>query len=158
MSDDNHSTSGAVHGKIKPDDTPPQNAIIFAAAVLAVLSLFGLKYVFDSYADRSEMRVRREHVQASRAIEDLHEYRRHAALELNGGSMPIDEAMTQLAEGGRGAFDQIRPVADTTTAALEGWARMPVVAPEAAPRAERVAPPAPVPAPTPVPTPTPAGL
>ncbi len=124
------------HVKIRPDDTPPQNAIIFAAAVLAVLSLFGLKYVFDSYMDRSEVRVRAMHVDASHAAQALTEYRQRAALELNGGEMSIDDAMSQLATRGRGAFVQIRPVAYTTTAAREGWARMPVVAPEPAPRAE----------------------
>lgn len=144
MSDDKHSAEGhsahgdtaAVHGKIRPDDTPPQNAVIFAAAVLAVLALFGLKYVFDSYMDRSAIHVRSLHVDASHAAQVLLEYRQHAALELNGGEMPIDEAMDQLAERGRGAFVQIRPVADTTTAAREGWARMPVVAAEPAPHAE----------------------
>jgi hypothetical protein len=131
---DKHADAG--HGKIKPDDTPPQNAVIFAAAVLAVMALFGLKYVFDSYMDRSEVRVRSMHVESSHAIESLAEYRRHAALELNGGEMPITEAMEQLSDRGRGAFVQIRPVADTTNGAREGWARMPVVAPEPAPTAE----------------------
>ena len=128
--------SGHGHAKIKPDDTPPQNAIIFAAAVLSVLALFGLKYVFDSYSDRSETHVRALHIEASHASQVLLEYRRHAALELNGGEMPIDEAMDRLAERGRGGFAEIRPVVDTTTAAREGWARMPIAQPEPAPRAE----------------------
>jgi hypothetical protein len=137
VSDDNHAhASSPAGGKIRPDDTPPQNAVIFAAAVLSVLALFGLKYVFDSYMDRSEVRVRAMHVSASHASEVLTEYRQHAALELNGGEMPVSEAMEQLAERGRGAFVQIRPVADTTTGAREGWARMPVVAPEPPPRAD----------------------
>ena len=136
MTDDQHTTPHSSTGKIKPDDTPPQNAIIFASAVLAVLALFGLKYVFDSYRDRSETRVRSMHVSESHAGQALIEYRRHEALLLNGGEMPISESMDQLAERGRGAFVQIRPVADTTTAAFEGWARMPVIAGEPAPTAE----------------------
>jgi hypothetical protein len=46
--------------------------------------------------------------------------------------------MAQLAERGRGAFPQIRPVADTNTGPREGWAAMPVIAGEPAPRAQVV--------------------
>ena len=88
--DPEHGSAHAPHAKIKPDDTPPQNAIILAAAILSVLSLFALKYVFDSYMDRSEVRVRAMHIEESHAAQALIDYRLHAALELNGGEMPMD--------------------------------------------------------------------
>lgn len=143
-------------GRLKGNDAPPQNGIILAAAIASVVTLFGLKYVFDSYLDASNLHVRRSHIAQSHASEVLADYRAHAEDQLRGGEMPIGDAMSQLAERGRAAFPQIRPVADTTTAAREGWSAMPVVAGEPAPRAQAAAPepeePAPPAAPADVPT------
>lgn len=136
-------------GKARPDDTPPQNGIILVSSVLAVLTLFSLKFVFDSYLDASNLHVRRDHIAESHASEVLTEYRATAQDQLRGGQMPIADAMEQIATRGRAAFPQIRPVADTTTAAREGWSAMPVVAGEAAPHAQVVEEPAPAPAPAP---------
>lgn len=135
------------HGRLKGDETPPQNGIIFAAAIMTVLTLFSLKYVFDSYLDVSNQSVRRAHIAESHASGVLAEYRAHAQDQLRDGQMPIGDAMDQLAERGRAAFPQIRPVADQNTGPREGWAAMPVVAGEPAPHAQVVeAAPAPVPA------------
>jgi hypothetical protein len=123
-------------GRAKGDETPPRNEIIFAAAVMTVITLFSLKYVFDSYLDASNLRVRREHISESHASEVLAEYRRHSEDQLREGQMPIGDAMEQLATRGRAAFPVIRPVPDTNTGAREGWAAMPVVAGEPAPRAQ----------------------
>ncbi|MFO0680615.1 MAG: hypothetical protein U0234_01125 [Sandaracinus sp.] len=126
-------------GKPRPDDTPPQNGIILVSAVLVVLTLFSLKYVFDSYLDTSNLGVRRAHIAESHASEVLADYRATSQDQLRGGQMPISDAMEQLATRGRSAFVQIRPVADTTTAAREGWSAMPVTAGEPAPHAQAVA-------------------
>lgn len=127
------------HGRIKGDDTPPQNGIIFVAAIATVVTLFSMKYAFDSYLDVTNIHVRRDHVGESHASEVLAEYRTSAAEQLRGGPMTIDEAIDQLSEHGRGGFVQIRPVADTTTGAREGWSAMPVVPGEPAPHAQPVA-------------------
>ena len=127
------------HGRLKGDDTPPQNGIIFVAAIATVVTLFSLKYAFDSYLDVSNLHVRRDHIAVSHGSEVLVEYRATAAEALRAGPMTIDEAIDQLAEHGRAGFVQIRPVADTTTAAREGWTAMPVVAGEPAPHAQPVA-------------------
>lgn len=142
------------HGRLKGDETPPQNGIIFAAAMMSIVTLFSLKYVFDSYLDVSNQQVRRSHISESHASEVLGEYRAHAQDQLRDGQMPIADAMGQLADRGRAAFPQIRPVGDTTTGPREGWAAMPVVAGEPAPRAQVVEVPAPAPAPTEAPVPT----
>jgi len=136
MSDEHVELHRDSKGRLKGDETPPQNCIIFVAAVMTVITLFGLKYVFDSYLDRSETHVRREHIAESHASGVLAEYRAHAQDQLRDGPMTIGDAMTQLAERGRGAFVQIRPVQDDNTGPREGWAAMPVVAAEPAPRAE----------------------
>ncbi len=123
------------HGRLKGDETPPQNGIILAAAIMTVITLFSLKYAFDSYLDVSNIHVRRSHIAESHASQQLAEYRAHAQDQLREGEMPIGDAIAQLADRGRAAFPQIRPVADTNTGPREGWAAMPVVAPEPAPRA-----------------------
>lgn len=150
------------HGRLKGDDTPPQNGIILVAAIGTVITLFSLKYVFDSYLDYSNINVRRAHIAESHASGVLAEYRTHAQEQLRGGEMPISDAMDQMAERGRAAFPQIRPVAgDTNTGAREGWSAMPVAAREPAPVAEQIheveAPvPTDAPAPTDAPTDAPA--
>jgi len=125
------------HGRLKGDETPPQNGIIFAAAIMSIVTLFCLKYVFDSYLDASNINVRRVHISESHASEVLVEYRAHAADELRDGQMPIAEAMTQFATRPRDSFPQIRPVSgDTNTGPRLGWSAMPVVAGEPAPHAQ----------------------
>ena len=128
------------HGRLKGDETPPQNGIIFAAAIMSIATLFSLKYVFDSYLDVSNLHVRRTHIAESHASEVLVEYRAHAGDQLREGPMTIESAMQELATRGRAAFPQIRPVADSNVGAREGWTAMPVVAEEPAPRAEAIAP------------------
>jgi hypothetical protein len=152
MSDEHVELHKDAQGRYKVDETPPRNGVILVAAIMAVMSLFGLKYVFDSYLDRSYIDVRREHLRGdtevrSYASEVLATYRTHSQQQLRDGTMTIADAMTQLGEHGRGSFVQIRPVADTTTGAREGWSAMPVVAGEPAPRAQ-VAPAPPPPEPT----------
>lgn len=137
MSDEHVELHRDSKGRLKGDETPPQNGIIFAAAIMAILTLFGLKFVFDSYLDRSEIHIRREHIAESHGSAVLADYRAHSTDQLREGTMTIGDAVTQLGEHGRAAFVQIRPVADTNTGPREGWSAMPVVASEPAPRAER---------------------
>lgn len=125
-------------GRLKGDDTPPQNTIIFIATIGTVVTLFSLKYAFDSYLDVSNLHVRQTHVTESHASEVLAEYRSHAQDQLREGEMPIGDAMEQIATRGRGAFPQIRPIVDTNTGAREGWSAMPVVAGEPAPHAQPI--------------------
>jgi hypothetical protein len=131
------------HGRLKGDETPPQNGIILVAATMTVLTLFSLKYVFDSYLDVSNISVRRAHIAESHASTVLNEYRAHAQDQLREGQMPISDAMTQLAERGRAGFPQIRPIGDTNTGPREGWAAMPVTLGEPAPHAQVLAEPTP---------------
>jgi hypothetical protein len=133
MSEATHHESSST-GRPRPDDSPPRNGVILVATIAAVATLFGLKFGFDSLFDASRQHVRSAHIAESHASEALSQYRTHSLEQLEGGQMTIEAAMSQLAERGRGAFVQIRPVADTSTAAREGWRLLPITAGEPAPR------------------------
>jgi hypothetical protein len=129
MSTEAHEQSGSEHehgshsAKPRPDDTPPRNGVIFFYTVLAVLTLIGLKFVMDSFLDTTRRAVRAQHLEESVASEALAQHREASQEALRSGDMPIDQAMQQLAERGRGAFPQIRPFASADQGAREGWNR-----------------------------------
>src|SRR5579859_801927 len=98
MSDEHVELHKDSRGRYKVDDTPPRNEVIFIAAIMAVMTLFGLKYVFDSYLDRTNIAVRREHLHGdgevrSYASELLATYRTHSQDQLREGPMSIAAAM-----------------------------------------------------------------
>ncbi|AKF06456.1 hypothetical protein [Sandaracinus amylolyticus] len=125
----------------RPDDTPPRNRVIFTYTVLAVITLIGLKYVFDSYMDVSRRDRRRENIEESRTTAELAEYRESQREALRGGAMPVDRAIDELGRRGRGAFPLIRPAASQDLDPLRGWQQLPrelpaALAPAAAPTPE----------------------
>ena len=121
---DTHDHAEGGHGaKPRPDDAPPQNGLIFFYTVLTVLSLIGLKFAMDSFLDSSRRAVQGAHIEDSVGSRHLEERREEAREALSSGTMPIDQAITQLAERGRGAFPQVRPSASEDRGAREGWAR-----------------------------------
>lgn len=120
---------GHGHAKPRPDDSPPQNALIFFYTVLVVIALVGLKFVFDGFLDSSRRSVRAERIEGSVASERLAAHREEATDRLSG-EHSIDQAISNLAERGRGAFPQIRPYPSEDRGAREGWSRRaPVAAP-----------------------------
>lgn len=121
------------HGRPRPDDSPPQNKLIFLYTVLAVCALVGLKFVFDSYLDTTRRSIRTTHLERSRATERLADHRESVRESLHGGAMPINQAISQLAERGRGAFPQVRPFPSTDRGAREGWNRRAPEVPAATP-------------------------
>lgn len=131
-----HETKDGQHSADRPlpDDSPPQNTLIFVYALLAVATLVGLKFVFDSFLETTRREVHAEHLDDSLTSERLAEHRDEVREALEGGEMPIDTAITQLAERGRGAFPQIRPYPSGDRGAREGWNRrapaQPVASPE----------------------------
>lgn len=122
---DEHGHDEHGHGgqKLLPDDSPPQNRLIFLYTVLAVCTLVGLKFVFDSYLDSTRRGMHEERIEHSLTSERLAAHREEVREQLNSGDMPIDEAMSQLAERGRGAFPQVRPFASSDEGARIGWNR-----------------------------------
>jgi hypothetical protein len=136
MSDEHEHNEGEHaegHDKPRPDDSPPQNALIFFYTVLVVASLVGLKFVFDSFLDSSRREVRTEMLDESLSSERLAAHRDEVRERLSGENS-IDETIANLAERGRGAFPQIRPFPSEDRGARDGWARRapaePAVTPE----------------------------
>lgn len=123
---------GHGHAKPRPDDSPPQNALIFFYTVLVVLALVGLKFVFDGFLDSSRRSVRAERIEESVASERLAAHREEARERLSG-EHSIDETISSLAERGRGAFPQIRPYPSEDRGAREGWSRRAPAAPPVTP-------------------------
>lgn len=127
MSTGEHEHDGSEqHGgsaKPMPDNTPPRNGVIFFYTVLVVITLVGLKFVMDSFLDSSRRAIRAQHLEESHASEILAQHREATREALGSGDMPIEQAMQQLAERGRGAFPQIRPFASADQGAREGWNR-----------------------------------
>lgn len=125
---DEHSPE-AEHGKPAPDDSPPQNGLIFLYTVLTVLTLVGLKFVFDSFLDSSRRTVQAGHISESVASARLAEHREEVRRRLSEDGS-IDETISSLAERGRGAYPQIRPFPSEDRGSREGWGRRaPVPAP-----------------------------
>lgn len=113
------------YARPRPDDTPPRNRVIAAYTALAVMTLIGLKFVFDSYLDASRRSVRTEQLRTSQATAALEEYRERQRERLAGGAMPIERAMSELARRGRNAFPLIRPAPSQDLDPLRGWAQLP---------------------------------
>lgn len=128
---------GGPSDRVKPDTTPPRNRDIAVYSLLTLAALVGVKFAADGYLDANTRAVRAGHISESVALEELDAYRSEATAALAGGEMPIEEAMSQLAERGRAAFVQIRPTRDTSDAPRVGWTSMNAAPMEAAPRATR---------------------
>ncbi len=128
-----HGDEGHSHDRPRPDDTPPRNGAIFLYTVLSVLFLVSLKFVLDSYLENARRNVRADNLGASDSSERLEQHRDAVAGELAGGDLPIDQAISQLAERGRGAFPQVRPYPSEDQGAREGWNRRPPEAPPLTP-------------------------
>lgn len=131
--DDEHGHDEHGHEKLLPDDSPPQNRLIFLYTVLAVCTLVGLKFVFDSYLDATRRDMHESRIEHSLTSERLAAHREEVREQLRSGDLPIDEAMSQLAERGRGAFPQVRPFASGDEGARTGWNRRAPAVPTPAP-------------------------
>ncbi len=128
---------GAPSDRVRADGSQPRNQLIAMYSLLAVSALFGVKFAADAYLEHNTTAVRHGHLETSVAEDALAAYRDEARVSLAGGEMPIEEAVSALADRGRAAFVQIRPTADDSDAARLGWATLPAATPEAAPHATR---------------------
>ena len=105
------------------DNTPPRLRLIVTIAVIVIITLLGLNFVFESYFAIMTDQARFEKLAPTTARDDQ---RAAEAAALAGGKMPIDKAMAQL-KGARG--EAIEPKQSEDVGAMTGWSKLPKQAP-----------------------------
>jgi hypothetical protein len=102
------------------DDSPPRNDIILGLTLVSLMTLVGLHFVFGSYfTDQTEAQVREKIL--TRGGDEVAALRTEEARKLHHGKVPIEQAMTALAQEGRGGIPVIAPRPSEETDALKGW-------------------------------------
>jgi hypothetical protein len=126
------------------DQSPTQNRTILTVAGVALVSLIGLKFVFDSYFIEMAEAAAKDKLPVA---EQLIKHRSEESKALASGPMPIDQAMAELGRNGRTTAANpgvdVSPRQSNDTGALIGWSKMPRAIPEAPQPAAVVAPHAP---------------
>ena len=105
------------------DNTPPRLRLIVTIAVIVIITLLGLNFVFESYFAIMTDQARFEKLAPTTAKNEQHAAE---AAALAGGKMPIDKAMAQL-KGARG--EAIEPKQSEDVGAMTGWSKLPKQAP-----------------------------
>lgn len=105
------------------DNTPPRLRLIVTIAVIVIVTLLGLNFVFESYYAIMTDQARFEKLAPTTAKTEQHAAE---AAALAGGKMPIDKAMAQL-KGARG--EAIEPKQSEDMGAMTGWSKLPKQAP-----------------------------
>ena len=105
------------------DNTPPRLRLIVTIAVIVIITLLGLNFVFESYFAIMTDQARFEKLAPTTAKNEQHAAE---AAALAGGKMPIDKAMAQL-KSARG--EAIEPKQSEDMGAMTGWSKLPKQAP-----------------------------
>jgi hypothetical protein len=105
------------------DNTPPRLRLIVTIAVIVIVTLLGLNFVFESYYAIMTDQARLEKLAPTTAKD---EQRTAEAAALTSGKMPIAQAMAQL-KGPRA--ESIEPKPSDDVGAMTGWAKLPKPAP-----------------------------
>ena len=110
------------------DNTPPRLRLIVTIAVVVIIALFSLDFVFKSYF--AFMTDEAKHEKTAPKTELLAQLvlEREA---LAGSKLPLDQAMSQVGKGMRP--DLIDPKPSDDVAAMTGWNKLPKQAPLPAP-------------------------
>jgi hypothetical protein len=111
------------------DNTPPRLKLIATIAVIVVITLVSLDFVFKSYYGFMTDEAQREKL-APTTAKDEQVVAEKASFA--GGKMPIDQAMAQL-KANRAAI--IEPTASDDLAAMTGWSKLPKALPAGTPTA-----------------------
>ena len=105
------------------DNTPPRLRLIVTIAVIVIVTLLGLNFVFESYYAIMTDQARFEKLAPTTA---KNEQRIAEAAALAGGKMPIDKAMAELKSA---RSEAIEPKASDDMGAMTGWSKLPKQAP-----------------------------
>lgn len=101
------------------DNSPPRNGLILGIAVASVVTLGGLKFVFDSYY---RYMMEDEIARKSAPPTELRAARMEEQQRLSSGPMPIDKAMKDFAKERESI---IQPQASNDDGPLVGWSKTP---------------------------------
>jgi hypothetical protein len=107
------------------ENTEPKSGLILRVAVLAVVSLVGIRFALVSYYN-ANMDDELHRKVASVKSPQLVELRAQEQKALTGSALPIDKAMVLYATHPREmAGEALAPQPSTDTAALVGWMQRP---------------------------------
>lgn len=109
------------------DNTPPRLRLIVTIAIIVVITLVGLDFVFKSYYAYMTDQAQLEKLAPTKDREQQTAAEKAA---LAAGKMPIEQAMAQL-KGARGELVEPKPSEDMGP--MTGWSKMPKHAPLPAP-------------------------
>src|SRR5262249_49455774 len=113
------------------DNTPPRLKLIVTIAVITVVTLISLDFVFKSYYAMMSDEAAHEKIAPTRDKEEQH---KAESLALMGATIPVEQAMTQLAHGVRP--EAITPQPSEDLAPMVGWSKLPKPAPVPQPRGQ----------------------
>jgi hypothetical protein len=102
------------------DNTPPRLRLIGTIAVIVIITLVSLDFVFKSYYAYMTDEAQREKLAPTTEKTDQ---RAAEAAALSGAKLPIDQAMAQIAKGTRG--DIVEPKPSEDMGAMTGWSKLP---------------------------------
>jgi hypothetical protein len=112
------------------DSSPTRNGMILALAAVAVVTLVGIKFALDSYFISITEATAHEKLVSP---EQLITHREREMKALNGGSMSIESAMSEMTRRGRDGLNangiDLLPRQSDDTGALTGWSKMPKALP-----------------------------
>jgi len=110
------------------DNTPPRLRLLVTIAIIVVITLVGLDFVFKSYyAYMSDEAVREKMAPTI----DRDEAVKAEQAALTSAKVPIDQAMAQLAKGTRDP--SIEPQQSEDLGSMTGWTKLPKPAPQPIP-------------------------
>lgn len=104
------------------DQSPPRNNLILSIAVVTVIILIGLKFVFDSYFSDMMEAVAAAKVPTPEEVVQLHAEEQKKLT--TSPAVPIDQAMQMLASKGRMGSADITPQPSNDLGAVAGWAHL----------------------------------
>ncbi len=113
------------------DNTPPRLKLIATIAVITVVTLISLDFVFKSYYAMMAEEANSEKVPKTIERDELHKTEQAA---FANAAMPISEAMAQIAKGTRP--ESITPQPSDDLAPMTGWSQLPKPAPVPPPKGQ----------------------
>jgi hypothetical protein len=102
------------------DNTPPRLRLIGTIAVIVVITLVGLDFVFKGYYAYMTDEAQREKLAPTT---EKYDQRAAETAALTGAKLPIDQAMAQIGKGTRS--DLVEPKPSDDMGAMTGWSKLP---------------------------------